>query len=137
MEVLAKLKFLRMSPRKVRLVADAIRGIKVDQALARLNLLTKAASRPVLKLLESAIANAEHNFKLEGKNLFVKKIFVDGGPMLKRFKPRAFGRGAPIHRHTSHITIVLDSATLPKAKGAIKAAVIKEEKATPAKSEKK
>lgn len=125
MEVMAKLKFLRMSPRKVRLVADVIRGIKVDQAIARLNLIPKAASRPVLKLLQSAIANAEHNFKLDSKELFVKKIFVDGGPMLKRFKPRAFGRGAPIHRHTSHITVILDSSSLPKVKGAIKSAVVK------------
>lgn len=124
MEVIAKLRHLRMSPRKVRLVVDLVRGSKVSEAVAQLEVMTKAAARPVLKLLNSAVANARHNFKLDPAVLVIKKIFVDGGPMLKRSKPRAFGRATPIHRHSSHITLVLESGGLPRA-GAAKAAVVK------------
>jgi len=91
----------------VRLVIDAIRGLQVDEALVRLSFIPKAASEPVKKLLESAIANAEHNFKLKSTDLFIKTITADGGPMIKRWKPRAFGRAAPIRKRTSHIQIVL------------------------------
>ncbi len=107
MEVHAKLRFLRVSPRKVRLVIDAIRGLQVDEALIRLSFIPKAASEPVKKLLESAIANAEHNYKLKRTDLFVKTITADGGPMIKRWRPRAFGRAAPIRKRTSHVQIVL------------------------------
>ncbi len=117
-----------MSPRKVRLVADIIRGLKTDQAIAQLEVANKAAARPVLKLLNSAIANAEHNFKLESNSLIVKTIYVDGGPVLKRSTPKAFGRATPIHKRTSHITIILEPIGLPKAAGA-KAAVVKSEPA--------
>jgi len=91
----------------VRLVIDAIRGLQVDEALTRLDFIPKAASEPVKKLLESAIANAEHNFKLKRADLFVKAVTADGGPMIKRWRPRAFGRAAPIRKRTSHIQIVL------------------------------
>ena len=124
-EVMAKLRYLRMSPRKTRLVVDVIRGSRVEEAIAQLKVMPKAAARPVLKLLNSAVANAEHNFKLDKKLLVVKKIFVDVGPVLKRSKPRAFGRATPIHRRTSHITIILDIPNLPKATGSVKAAVVK------------
>lgn len=127
MQVMAKLRYLRMSPRKTRLVVDVIRGAKVADALSQLKVMSKAAATPVMKLLNSAIANAEHNFKLDKKDLIVKQIYVDGGPVLKRSTPRAFGRATPIHRRTSHITIVLDTAGLPGAAKGAKAAVVKTE----------
>lgn len=96
-----------MSPRKVRLVVDLIRGISVDEAERRLMFLKKDASRPVLKLLQSAIANAQHNFKLDRASLFVKTIMADGGPTLKRSTPRAMGRATPIRKRTTHITLIL------------------------------
>ena len=130
MEVTAKARFIRMSPRKVRLVADLIRGLDVDKAEVQLNFSVKAAARPVLKLLRSAIANAEHNHKLEHDNLFVKVITVDGGPMLKRWRARAFGRAAPIRKRTSHINIVLSERGAPEGKeekAGLKAALVKKE----------
>lgn len=96
-----------MAPRKVRLVVDLIRGQRVDEAERRLSFLKRDATRPVLKLLQSAIANAEHNFKLNRASLFVKSVAADGGPTLKRFMPRAMGRAAPIRKRTTHISIVL------------------------------
>ncbi|MFH0928558.1 MAG: 50S ribosomal protein L22 [bacterium] len=115
MEVQAKLRFLRKSPRKVRLVLDVIRGLPVAQAETQLTFLNKESARPVLKLLKSAIANAEHNFKLAKADLYVKAVSANQGPTIKRFKPRAQGRATPIRKRTSHILIVLDSRT-PKAK---------------------
>ena len=104
----AKLRHLRMAPRKVRLVADLIRGIAVEKALLRLQVLKKEAKRPVLKLLESGIANATNNFQIEKDTLRVKSITVDGGPILYRWMPKAMGRATPIRKRTSHITIVLE-----------------------------
>ena len=131
MEVIAKARFIRMSPRKVRLVVGLIRGLDVDKAEVQLNFSVKAAARPVLKLLRSAIANAEHNHKLKHDNLFVKVITVDGGPMLKRWRARAFGRAAPIRKRTSHISIVLSERGAPEGKekkgGDLKAALVKKE----------
>jgi large subunit ribosomal protein L22 len=106
MEAKAVIKYLRISPRKVRLLADLIRGLPVNQARLQLQHSRKMAARPLLKGLESAVANAE-NQKMNGERLFIKAITVDGGPMLKRFKPRAFGRATPIRRRSSHITIIL------------------------------
>lgn len=103
-----KLNNLRISPRKVRLTADLIRGMKVAQARVQLGFLGKRSAEPILKLLNSAIANAKNNFKINEENLFVSKIFVDGGPVLKRHMPRAFGRAAAIMKRTSHITLVLE-----------------------------
>ena len=108
MEVKAKVKYLRMSPRKVRLVIDMIRGKKASQALDILTFSNKWAKRPIIKLLNSAVANAEHNFNLQKDNLYIKTIKADGGPMLKRWTPRAFGRASTIRKRTSHIEIVLD-----------------------------
>jgi len=103
-----------MAPRKVRLVVDAIRNLPVDQAELRLQFIQKDASRPVLKLLQSAIANAEHNFKLDRSKLYVKTITADAGVTLKRFRARAMGRGAPIRKRSTHINIVLsDEAKAP------------------------
>jgi len=107
MDVTAKLRFLRMSPRKVRLVADMVRGKDVDQALALLQFDPHHAAHPLSKLIESAIANARHNYKLDSRNLFISMIRVDMGPTLKRSSPRAFGRAATIRRRTSHVMVVL------------------------------
>ena len=100
-------RYVRIAPRKVRLVADLIRGKEVGEALAILRLTPRGASSVLEKVLNSAIANAEHNFDMDVNNLRVAKIFVDEGPTLKRFRPRAQGRASRINKRTSHITIVL------------------------------
>lgn len=110
MQVKAKARFIRMSARKVRLVIDLIRGKHVDQALAQLQFTNRAAAMPVVKLLKSAIANAQHNFKLEPNSLMIKEITADEGPTLDRWMPRAHGRAMPIRKRTSHISITLDSS---------------------------
>lgn len=107
MEVTAKLTRLRMSPRKVRLIARLISRKNVQAAETQLVFLKQAAAEPVLKLLKSAMANAEHNFKLDKEKLWVKTITVDAGETIKRSRPRAFGRAAPIRKRTSHINLVL------------------------------
>ncbi len=107
MEVTAKLRYLRMSPRKVRLVADLIRGKNVNEALTILNLSVKKAAKPLKKLLESAIANAKQTGKIDIDNLYIYRLTVDEGPTLKRFRPRAMGRATMIRKRTSHITIKL------------------------------
>jgi len=114
MEVKAYARYIRMSPRKIRLVIDMIRGKKVLEAQTILQFTTRAAVEPVAKLLNSAIANAEHNFKLDRANLFIKTIIANQGPALKRFRPRAFGRPAGIKKRMTHITIILDEAVAPK-----------------------
>jgi len=108
MEIKAKAKFIRMSPRKIKLVIDLIRGKKVADALAGLPYVRKDAVMPVMKLIESAATNAEHNFKLKRENLYIKSITADGGPALKRWMPRAMGRATPIRKRSSHITVVLE-----------------------------
>ncbi len=109
-----------MSPRKVRLVVDAVRGMAVAPALAQLTFMSRAAARPVKKLLESAIANAEHNFKLDREGLYIKAALVNQGPTLKRWRPRAMGAAAPILKRTSHVTLVLESKTGAKKEKAAK-----------------
>ncbi len=106
-EVTAKLRFLRMGPRKVRLIVDMIRGKKVTRALDLLSVMPKRAARPVLKLLNSAVANAKHNHSLAVEDLKVSQVYVDGGPVLKRWMPKAHGRATPIRERTSHINLVL------------------------------
>jgi len=96
-----------MSPRKVRLVTGMLRGLKVDVARTQLAFLPKAAALPVLKVLNSAAANAVNNFKLDEASLTIKAATADQGPALKRWRARAMGRAAPIKKRTSHITIVL------------------------------
>lgn len=123
MEVIAHARHIRISPKKVRLVVDLVRGMDVDRASAQLRFYRKAAARPVSKLLDSAIANAEHNFKLNASTLYIKKATVDGGPVLKRWRARAFGRAAGIKKRSSHITIVLAERAPEGAKG-IEAAVV-------------
>ncbi len=106
-EVKAKLSFLRMGPRKVRLVADLMRGRRVPMLIDRLSLMNKKAAGYLLKLLKSAVANAKNNFQLEMETLRVKSIMVDGGPVLERWMPKAHGRATPIRERTSHITLIL------------------------------
>ena len=117
MEVKAYLRHLHMAPRKVRLVIDAIRGLSVSAAIQRLEFINKEAALPVLKLLRSAMANAQHNFKLDPASLFVTTITADSAGMMKRSRPRAFGRGAPIRKRMTHISLVLsDVAPVQKTK---------------------
>ena len=125
MEAVAKLRYLRQSPRKVRLVADAIRGLNISKAESKLKFAAEYAAVPLLKLLNSAVANAEHNFQMKKENLFIKEIRVDMGPALKRWKPRAFGRASAIRKETSHITILLGEIKPTTEKSASK----KDEKA--------
>lgn len=136
MEVIAKARYVRMAPRKVRLVAGLVRGLDLAKAEAQLRFVNKAAATPVLKLIRSAAANAEHNFKLEPANLYIKTIMVDGGPVMDRWRARAFGRAAPIRKRTSHITVILDERELGTAKSA-SAAVVKKPAAKKADGETK
>ena len=107
--VRARAKYVRCAPRKARLVIDHIRGKDIDQARAILMHTPRAASRDVLKLLESAVANAENNHELVADELRVGKAYVDEGPTLKRYRPRALGRATRIRKRTSHLTIELTS----------------------------
>ncbi len=107
MEVKAKARYIRMSPKKVRLVIDVVRGMDVAAAKAQLKFINKRAVQPVEKLIDSAVANAIHNFELKEDNLFVKEIRVDDGPTLKRWQPRAFGRAGAIRKRSSHISLIL------------------------------
>src|SRR3989304_8280079 len=108
MEVRARLRFVRIAPRKAQLVADLIRGKRSGEALNILTFTKKAAAKIVIKLLKSAIANATQKKNIDVDRLYVKKITVDQGPTMKRFQPRALGRATTIRKRTSHITIVLD-----------------------------
>ena len=103
----AYLKQLRMTPRKVKIVLDLIRGKDVAEAAAILKYTNKIACEPVLKLLNSAIANAETNHNMDVDKLYVAEVFANQGPTLKRVQPRAQGRAFRIRKRTSHITIVL------------------------------
>jgi large subunit ribosomal protein L22 len=107
MEALAKHNFARISPQKARLVADQIRGKNVEQALEILTFSNKKAAELIKKVLESAIANAEHNEGADIDDLNVAKIFVDEGPIMKRVMPRAKGRADRILKRSSHITVVV------------------------------
>lgn len=98
---------VRIAPRKARLVVDLIRGKKIGEAVAILRLTPKAASPVVEKLLKSAVANAEHNYEMDVENLVVSEVYVDEGPTMKRFRPRAQGRASAINKRTSHITVVV------------------------------
>lgn len=105
METHATARYIRMSPTKARQVVDLIRWKDVQEARRILTFTARAAGRPVLKVLESAIANAENNFNLDPDELVVSKAFVDAGPILKRWRPRARGRATRIRKRTSHITV--------------------------------
>ncbi len=118
MLITAKLRYLRIAPRKVRLVADLIRGKTVEKAQAILNFTVKKTALPLLKLLKQAIANAKNNFQIEKTNLYISKITVDEGPKLKRWRARARGSAFKIQKKTSHITLILEGKKLTRVKKA-------------------
>ena len=105
-----------MAPRKVRQVIALIKKLPVEEAEAQLKFQNKRAALPILKLLKSGMASAINNFNLSPENLYVANIFVDEGQILKRFRPRAFGRAGAIHKKTSHITLVLEERTTARIK---------------------
>jgi large subunit ribosomal protein L22 len=107
MQATANAKYVRIAPRKVELVIDLIRGKQVGEAIAILRHTPKAASPIVEKVLNSAIANAEHNHSLDPNKLVITQAFVNHGPIMKRFRPRAMGRASRINKRTSHITLVV------------------------------
>lgn len=98
---------VRITARKARLVIDLIRGKNVGEAMAILKFTSRAGAPIIAKVLKSAISNAEHNFDLDAQNLFVSDAYVNEGPTLKRFRPRAKGSASPINKRTSHITVVV------------------------------
>lgn len=107
MEARAKLSFARLSPRKTRLIVDMVRGKGIQDALTILRFSPQPSAKLVSKLLQSAVANAEQKGASDVDKLVVKTIFVDAGPVLKRFTPRAMGRASKIRKPTSHLTVVL------------------------------
>ncbi len=109
MEAFAKARFVRMAPRKTRLLVALVRGLNVAAARAQLNFSKKQSSLPILKVLNSAVANATENLKLDPASLVVSKAWVDEGPSFFRFTPKAHGRATPIRHRMSHITIVVES----------------------------
>lgn len=133
MPVSAKLRNLHIAPRKVRLVADLIRGKKAEQASSILNFTVKAASLPIFKLLKQAMANAKNNFQMDPANLFVFRITVDEGPKQKRWMPRARGQAYEIQKKTSHITLILEE--IVKSKRKVKKTKTEKAKGEPAEKE--
>ncbi len=127
MLIKAKLNYLRIAPRKVRLVADLIRGQEVAKALSQLQFLNKKGADVLMKLLQSAIANARNDFQIKESNLFISKITIDEGPKLKRWRAISRGRAAPIQKKTSHITLILDTTEEQKQKKVKKLIKIKKE----------
>jgi len=126
MKVSATLRYLRIAPRKARLVADLIRGKKAVDAQNILNFTAKGSARPVLKLLSSALANAKSAYQLEATSLYISKIEVNEGPKLKRWRAGARGQAAEIQKKTSHISIVLEEIKGSKKAKAAKPAASKE-----------
>ena len=109
METKAQAKYIRIAPRKVKVIIPTIKGRKVEEAIAILQFMPRKGARILQKVLHSAVANAEQN-KVDIDTLVVKTVLVDGGPTLKRFMPRAMGRATPILKRTSHITVYLAEA---------------------------
>ncbi|MCB0417776.1 MAG: 50S ribosomal protein L22 [Bdellovibrionaceae bacterium] len=110
MEVSAKLRFARITPQKMRLVANLAKGLPVDKAGYQLKFSQKKGGLLLSKLLDSAVANAREKGGIDVDNLYVKNVFVDAGPIMKRFMPRAMGRATQILKRTSHVTLILDEA---------------------------
>jgi len=108
METRAVSRHVRIAPRKVRLVVDMVRGKGVEDALNILQFTPKRAARVVAKTLQSVIANAQNTQRVDVDRLFIKRVYVDGGPTWKRFIPRAQGRATPIRKRTCHVTVVVD-----------------------------
>ena len=110
MEAKAVGSYIRISPQKARLVADVVRGMNADKAITTLRFMPKKGAAILRKIIESAVANASQDEQIDIDNLFIKKLIVDGGPSLKRIRPRAMGRATGIIKRTSHITVVLEEA---------------------------
>ncbi|MCB0406174.1 MAG: 50S ribosomal protein L22 [Bdellovibrionales bacterium] len=110
MEVSAKLRFARITPQKMRLVANLAKGLPVDKAGYQLKFSQKKGGLMLSKLLDSAVANAREKGGIDVDNLYVKNVFVDAGPIMKRFMPRAMGRATQVLKRTSHVTLILDEA---------------------------
>ena len=110
MEIIAKTRMIRIAPTKVRIVGDVIKKKNVNEAMGMLLYMPQKASFILKKLLDSAIANARQKKYVDVDNLYVKNVMVDGGPVLKRFLPRAMGRATKVRKRTSHITMILDEA---------------------------
>jgi large subunit ribosomal protein L22 len=108
MEAKSIARYIRISPQKARLVADAVKGQRVEPALNALRFMPKKGARILRKVVESAVANASQNQAIDVDTLYIKSIHIDGGPMLKRIMPRAMGRANRILKRTSHITVVLE-----------------------------
>jgi large subunit ribosomal protein L22 len=108
MEARAVAKYVRISPQKVRLIMDEIRGKKVEEALRLLSFSPNKGAFLLRKLISSAVANAETSSEIDVDNLFIKRLYADEGPTLKRFRARAMGRATRIRKRTSHLTVVLD-----------------------------
>jgi large subunit ribosomal protein L22 len=117
LEAKAVEKFIRISPRKLRYVADAIRAKRVDDAVDLLTFTTKKAALIIRKAVQSAAANATENHKMNEDDLVVEKIFINEGPILKRFRPRARGRATKIRKRTSHLTVIVSDGREEEAKG--------------------
>lgn len=107
MKTKARAKTIRMSARKVRLIADMVRGMNALEAIVRLQFVRRDAAEPIAKLIKSAMANAEHNHQADPEKLWVSSISADSAGFLKRFRPRAQGRAAEIHKHLAHINLEL------------------------------
>lgn len=138
MQVKATAKYIHMSPRKTRLVVDLIRGMSIDAARRQLLFSKKLAAKPVLKTLNSAVANAVNNFGAQEAELKIERAFVDEGPTFHRYKPRAHGRAMAIRKRMSHITIAVTDGKDTEAKSIQPVESKKEEKkATKPKTEKK
>ena len=108
MEAKAVARHIRISPQKARLVADLVRGKNVETAINTLRFMPKKGARLLRKVIESALANAGQNEAIDIDTLYIKTVYIDGGPMLKRIRPRAMGRATKILKRSSHITVILD-----------------------------
>ena len=105
--VVARAKYVKSPPRKIRLIADAIRGKSTEEALAMLRFIPRKSAKLLEKVVASAVANAENNYELDTDSLYIHEVYIDGGPIIKRFRARAMGRATPIRRRTSHITVAV------------------------------
>ncbi|MGD8986482.1 MAG: 50S ribosomal protein L22 [Desulfobacteraceae bacterium] len=108
MEARAVAKYIRISPQKVRLIMDQIRGKNVEEALNMLSFAPQKGAFVLKKVIDSAVANAEQNLNMDVDKLYIKQVFADEGPTLKRFRARAMGRATRIRKRTSHLTVILD-----------------------------
>ncbi len=135
MEVMSKAKFIRIAPRKTRLLAGLVRGLTIEQARHQLMFSSKQAAKPMLKAINSAVANAMHNLKHSGEGLRVSRVIVDEGPKIKRYMPRAQGRATPIRHRMSHITVWVSDGTSAKPdKKQVEAPKVESPKSAPSKA---